>query len=338
MRWYLGFFFSVLAVSGVRAEPLTILGSTDRDAFAPILAAFAVREPSVQVSYHELDTLPLHEGVLTDTLPFTPDLVISSAVDRQFRLANDGYALPHRSAATAKLPPWARFADMAFGFTYEPLIFVASRRAFAGLPLPKSRADLLARLADAGAGLAPVATYDPVSSGLGNLLGKIDYATNSQWSPFIAKLARHGLKTYCCSGEMLTALDRGEVSLAFNVLGSYAELRRRQGAAIDIIYPADYTLVISRVALILRTTRQPRAARAFLDFLLSPDAQAILAREAHLSALLPLPGPGLSPATIKDLASGPLRPIGLDAQLLAYSDRMHDEQFLALWRSLVPPR
>lgn len=334
--WIVG--LALLAASSAGAEELRILSATDRDAFAPIIAAFQAREPGVTVRYTEMDTLPIYEAVIGGHLAVQPDIVISSAVDRQFRLANDGYALVHRSPATAKLPDWARFADAAFGFTYEPLIFVASRRAFAGGALPRSRADLLALIDRAGSALAPVATYDPVTSGVGNLLGKIDYATNSQWSPFIARLARHGLKTYCCSGEMLTALDRGEVSIAFNVLGSYAELRQTQGADIDIIYPDDYTLVISRVALALKTTLQPRAAKAFLDFLLSVEAQTILARQTHLSAILPIAGPGLSPATVKEQATGPLRPITLDAQLLAYSDRMHDEQFLTLWRSLVPSK
>lgn len=335
----IGWFLALILVAGaVRAETLTILSSTDRAAFAPVIAAFQAREPGTTVSYIEMDTLPLYDAIVEDRLTVQPDIVISSAVDRQFRLANDGYALSHRSPATAKLPDWARFADAAFGFTYEPLIFVASRRAFVGKSLPKSRADLLALIAREGATLAPVATYDPVTSGVGNLLGKIDYATNSQWSPFIARLAQHGLKTYCCSGDMLTALDRGAVSLAFNVLGSYAELRRAQGADIEIVYPADYTLVISRVALALKTTAHPRTAKAFLDFLLSVEAQTLLARDTHLSAILPIAAPGLSPATVKDQATGPLRPIALDAQLLAYSDRMHDEQFLALWRSLVPPK
>lgn len=332
--WMIG--LALLAAGSARAEDLRILSSTDSDAFAPVIAAFEAREPGVTVSYTEMDTLPIYEAIIGNRLPVQPDIVISSAVDRQFRLANDGYALPHRSPATAKLPEWARFADAAFGFTYEPLIFVASRRAFAGKILPKSRAELLALIALDGPSLAPIATYDPVTSGVGNLLGKIDYATNSQWSPFIARLAQHGMKTYCCSGEMLTALDRGDVSIAFNVLGSYAELRQTQGADIEIVYPADYTLVISRVALALKTTAHPRAAKAFLDFLLSTEAQTLLARQTHLSAILPIAAPGLSPATVKEQAPGPLRPIALDAQLLAYSDRMHDEQFLTLWRSLVP--
>ena len=325
------FFFTGIA----QAEPLIIVGSTDRAAFAPLIAAFEQQARGTSVTYHEMDSLPLHQAILDGTLPFAPDIIISSAIDRQFRLAHDGYALPHRSAVTARLPPWARFADSAFGFTYEPLIFVASRRAFAGRKLPGSRAALLALLAENNGELGPVATYDPVTSGLGNILGKIDHATNSQWAPFVTRLAQHGLKTYCCSGDMLNALDRGDVSLAFNVLGSYATQRQAAGAEIDLIYPADYTLVIARVAMILRSAAHPRTAARFIDFLLSPDAQTILARETYLSAILPIPAPGLSPATIKEQATGPLRPIALDATLLAYSDALHQQGFIALWQSLV---
>lgn len=333
--WLLALGFVLLSLSQARAEPLVIASSTDTAAFAPILAAFAAQAPEIELRYHEMDSIPLHAAVLAGTLPEPADIIISSAVDRQFRLANDGFALHHRSTRTARLPDWARFADAVFGFTYEPLVLVASRQALAGRPPPVSRAALLDLLEREGEALAPVATYDPLTSGLGNLSGKIDHATNSQWGPFITRAAHHGLKTYCCSADMLAALDRGEVSLAFNVLGSYASQAQAAGSQIDILYPADYTLVIARTALILRSARHPRAASRFIDFLLSDDAQTLLAGPARMSAILPVPGPGLGVASIRVQAAGPLRPVALDATLLAYSDPLHQQAFVRLWQALT---
>jgi len=335
MRWGLALCALVLASAMARAEPLVIASSTDQAAFAPILAAFATHAPDIALRYHELDSIPLHAAVLTNRLPEPADIIISSATDRQFRLANDGFALRHRSVLTARLPDWAKFADSVFGFTYEPLVLVASRHALAGRQPPGSRAAMLALLEGDGDMLAPVATYDPLTSGLGNLTGKIDHATNSQWGPFITRAAQHGLKTYCCSADMLAALDRGEVSLAFNVLGSYAAQAQAAGSQIEILYPADYTLVIARTALILRTTRHPRAAGRFIDFLLSDEAQALIAGPARLSAILPNAGPGLGITSIRAQAGGPLRPVALDATLLAYSDPLHQQAFVRLWQALT---
>ncbi|MDQ0468376.1 ABC transporter substrate-binding protein [Labrys wisconsinensis] len=315
------------------AQSLTIAGVTDTATFRPVIEAFRKLHPQITVEYHEYESIPLDEGLRQGTLTPPPDLVISSAVDRQFKAVNDGLARPYRSEQTRALPDWARFADEAFGFTFEPLVFVANRRLFPDGRPPSSRAALLDYLE--AAPTRRIATYDPLTSGVGYLVANMDLATNSQFAAFIGRSAQNGLSTFASSLEILQEVAAGRSAIAFNVLGSYAAGWKAAGADIEIVYPVDYTFALMRVALIPRGAREPRSAELFLDFLLSEQGQTVLTRDGNLPAIRSIPGPYASERTIRESAAGPIRIIGLDATLLAMADDLHRRSFETFWRSLV---
>ncbi len=82
---------------------LTIDGSTDTEVFAPILEAFAKRVPDVAIRYREITTNELYQLAESGCSGNAPaaDLVVSSSIDQQVKLANDGCAQPNHSAAGA---------------------------------------------------------------------------------------------------------------------------------------------------------------------------------------------------------------------------------------------
>jgi two-component system sensor histidine kinase TctE len=328
-------FLLATILDGASAAQLVIAGSTDRPLIEPLIEEFERLHPDLEVHYDQYDTIPLHEAIERGNANPKPDLVISSAIDRQFKLVNDGLTQPWRSDATARLPGWARWGDEAFGFTYEPLVFVVNRSLLPREKWPTTRA-ALASLADDEPALAGrIATYDPHSSGVGYLVANLDAASNSRYWDFISRIAAHGLLTFCCSSEMIEAVAEGRAVAAFNVLGSYAWARAAVGANIEIIYPGDYTFALSRVAVIPKAAANPHLAGAFIDFLLSPNAQEMIANRLYLSALDDRISSGLSQRTIKAVAPGPVRAVAIDASLLAFSDRLHQEQFMANWDNMV---
>jgi ABC-type Fe3+ transport system substrate-binding protein len=330
----LALLFAVLP-GEARAAELVIAGSTDRPAIEPLIKAFEQLHPTVTVRYDQYDTIPLHEAVEHGSADPKPDLVISSAVDRQFKLVNDGLTQPWRSDATARLPRWARWGEEAFGFTYEPLVFVVNRSLLPRAKWPTTRASL-AGLAESDPAFAGrIATYDPHTSGVGYLVANLDVASNSRYWDFLLRIAAHGLLTFCCSSEMLDAVVDGRAVAAFNVLGSYAWARAAAGADIEIIYPGDYTFALSRVAVIPKAAANPQLAGAFIDFLLSPDAQEMIANRLYLSALDDRISTGLSQRTIKAISPGPVRAVAIDVSLLAFSDRLHQVQFMQNWDNIV---
>ena len=134
------------------------------------------------------------------------------------------------------------------------------------------------------------------------------------------------------SGAILDAIERGEVLVGYNVLGSYARARQQAGVPIGIVLPRDYTLLMSRVVAIPKAARQPELAKLFVDYLLSERGQAIVGATAGLEPLLrpDTPAAGMLPA-----AAGPVQPITLGPALLVFLDRLKRERFLADWSAAV---
>ena len=133
------------------------------------------------------------------------------------------------------------------------------------------------------------------------------------------------------TGVLLDQVASGQLSLVYNVLGSYAQARVDAGAPLGIVEPEDYTLVVLRTAVIPRTGPHPEEARRFLDYLLSPRGQQVLSREARLMPIV------TGNARGDDAPYRSRRPIQLGPGLLVYLDALKRRQFLDAWRSSVEP-
>jgi iron(III) transport system substrate-binding protein len=123
------------------------------------------------------------------------------------------------------------------------------------------------------------------------------------------------------TSAMLDLIASGEAVLGYNMLGSYALRRARKDAAIGIVQPRDYTLVLSRIAFISRGARHPNAARLWIDHVLSERGQRILADDALVGA--------------RDALGQAFRPLALGAGLMAYLDQYKHRQFVAQWRAAI---
>lgn len=300
---------------------LSVLSTTDTEAFAPLITAFQSANPDVSLRYTVANSQEVF-AALQDEVAF--DLAISSAMDLQLKLANDGFAKGHGSAETAALPEWAKWRDQLFAFAQEPVVTIASKAAFDGTP-PRTRADLIDRLRDAPEKfVGRIGTYDPVRSGAGYLFATQD-ARQSDTSWRLAEVVG-GLdpQLFATSGDMIAGVQSGELALAYNVLGSYATARLSEGDAV-VIESVDFTHVLLRTALIPRTADRPDLGAQFLDFLLSEEGQRLIESETGL--------PRINEAA---LAAGPhLRPIRLDPGLLVFVDPLMRQQFLNEWTAAV---
>ena len=309
---------------------LVIYGTTDTDVFRDVLADFRAVRPDVEVRHVELDAGEADARYLREVVAGRPtaDLILSSAMDLQFRLANDGHARRVRIGDAAWLPDWAKWRDEAFGVTFEPAVMVFNRRLMAGRRIPASRADLVAALgADPAFWRGRVTTYDAARSRVGYLLETQDARQNPQHGALADALAASDVRTAETSAAMLARIERGELIGGYNILASYARRRLEAGAPIAIVHPSDYTLVLSRTAVLTRAGANRAAADAFLAYLLSSRGQQRIARVGRLDPIRTDMGAvreGLSPGEI-----GRFRPIALGTGLLVHLDRRKRERFLA---------
>jgi hypothetical protein len=72
---------------------------------------------------------------------------------------------------------------------------------------------------------------------------------------------------------VIDRVSAGDLVLAYSVLGSYALERAKTDPDLGIVFPRDYTLLLSRVVRIPQSARQPLLAGRFVDSLLSRDGQ-----------------------------------------------------------------
>ena len=176
-----------------------------------------------------------------------------------------------------------------------------------------------------------VATYDIDRAGVGYLFATQDSLLAGQCWRLAIALGEATVRLFATSAEILAAVERGEVLIGYNVLGSYALARQQSGAPIDIVLPRDYTLWLSRVVVIPRGARQPVAAKLFVDHLLSPRGQAVVAATPGMRALVQAGGEAGFPPD----AAASAQPITLGPALLVFLDRMKRERFMADWSAAV---
>lgn len=309
-------------------QRLLIRGATDIGFIAPALEAFVARWPEIQVTIEAWNSNDLYRAATAACRGEAPaaDLLISSSVDQQVKLVNDGCAEPHRSPATAGLPPEASWRDEIFGVTSEPAVIVYNRRLVPPDQVPRSRFDLLDTLRrhpDRYAGR--VATYDIEDSGVGYLFAFVDSQQATTFGSLLEAFGRIGAVATCCTVEIVDGVARGDYLVAYNMLGSYALARAAEDPDLAVVAPDDYTLVLSRAALIPKGASNPAAAGVLIDFLVSDEGRSAMA-STHLTVDVGGPDGLGSSETV-------LRPIPLSPVLLLGLDGHKRSQLLDSWRS-----
>ncbi|MGV8856506.1 MAG: ABC transporter substrate-binding protein [Devosia sp.] len=314
------------------SQTLVVLSTTDIDVFTPVMQVFLATRPNLRIAYEQWASNDL-AAVAADRCASETggaDLIISSAVDLQVQLVNNGCAIAHASASTAALPDARNWRNEVFGITEEPAVMIYNTALVAPDEVPSTRFDLIDLLRPANSRfVGRVATYDIEASGLGYLFAFTDSLQANTFGRLLEAFGRSGAVATCCSAELIDAVAEGRYLIAYNVLGSYALGRAATDSRIGVRAPSDYTLVLSRAALIPKHAANVAAAGAFIDFLLSSPGQAALAR-AHLVVKI-----GGSDGADFDLPGGgpsSLRPIPLSPVLLAGIDQHKRMIFLSQWR------
>lgn len=306
--------------SAAAANTLAIISTADRELFTPLLQSFLRDKPDLAIDYTTVSSTQLMQAIYRERAPF--DLAISSAMDLQTKLANDGYTRGYQSAISARAPGWARWRDHVFAFTQEPAAIVYSPDALAGLTIPDTRQQLIALLRNHQERFrGKVGTYDIRSSGLGYLFATHDARFSDIYWRLSEVMGGLNAQLYCCSGKMIEDIDSGKLAIAYNVLGSYAQARKDKGANIRIIEPSDFTTVMLRSAVIPANARQTKLAGEFIDHLI----EASWLQRADTD--YPFPAIKLN----LDGEQKAYRPIRLGPGLLVFLDDFKRRQFLREW-------
>jgi iron(III) transport system substrate-binding protein len=314
-----------------------VYATTDAVAANPLIKDFQALYPGVGVEYSDVNSTELYNRFIAEAAAgSTADVLWSSAMDLQVRLAADGYAASYASPEIAGLPKWAVWKNQAYGTTYEPITFVYNKRLVPAADVPQDHPALLKLLAatpDAYKG--KITAYDPEKSGVGFLFVNQDVKNwPLAWDLFKA-FGRTGIKLYTSAGAMMERVTSGEHTIAYNIFGSYALGRSKKNPNLGIVMPKDYTLVTSRVAFISNKSKNPNAAKLFLDYLLSKRAQTIVANQAELYSLRADVEGEATAKKVAELVGDKARPVPISDELLTYLDPAKRLAFIKQWQAAM---
>ncbi len=311
---------------------LVIYSATDEVEAADLLRAFHAAHPYISVDYRSLSARDVYGRFKaeTDRGALSADLLINSAMDLQIKLVNDGYAQRYSSPEHTELPDWAVWKNQAFAVSAEPIVIGYNAKLLSASAVPSTHDDLAALLHRDEAMLrGRIGSYDPQRSPTGYLYVSQDAQIDRDAWDLIGAVGRAKPQLFESSKEMISKVSSGELVLAYNIIGSYAFERAARDRNFRVVVPQDYVLMMSRVALIAKNATHPASAKLFLNFMLSKDGQAMLAKHHMMPVRLDTPtdDPALKQTNVRAIRVGPALMAGLDGMTFA--------RFCKKWREAV---
>ena len=326
-------------IAGAKKEGKVVVYSTTDTAAAKFLIDdFKALYPGVSVEYNDMNSTEVYNRFISERAANagSADVLWSSSMDLQIKLANDGGALAYASPEIPHLPSWAVWKTEAYGTTYEPLAIVYNKRLLSGDEIPQSHADLLRVFTSKADKLkGKVTTYDIEKSGVGFMLITQDSKYNPQFWEMVKALGAIGPRVQSSAGTMMERISSGENLLGFNIFNSYAALRAKKDPSIGIVLPKDYTLVMSRVMFISKSAKNPNAAKLWLDYILSKRGQAIIANQSELGSIRSDVEGEMTVAGYTKQLGANAKPIPVSTDLLAYLDQTKRLDFIKQWQAAM---
>ncbi|MDI6002935.1 ABC transporter substrate-binding protein [Cobetia marina] len=327
--------------SGEEAD-LVIHAALDLPEIRPLLQRYSREHPGMLLHYVNRSALALEARYLAAPLTPRADLMISSAMGLQYRLANGGHARPLQAANLTGWPESSRWRNELFAMSFEPIVMVARRDALKrladseGLRDPRdalrSHRDLWHLLETRRELLrGRVITYDPRRSGSGFTYAVSDARQSPRYWTLVRAMGQADARLVTTTGAMLEALANGEVDIAYNLVGPYAISFARAHPELLVIVPEDYVLIQRRLAFVPRQAPHGDAGEAFLDWWLSLEGQQAVASDSDLGALHPEVSGDGSARDLRERLGNALRPIEIGPGLLATLDRLKQASFLSRW-------
>ncbi|HBT4632736.1 TPA: ABC transporter substrate-binding protein [Klebsiella pneumoniae] len=198
------------------------------------------------------------------------DVLISASWDTAEDLHLRGWLLPFASANADQVPANLKSADyIAQGVSALGIVWNSK----SGTPEPKEWRDLTQP-----AFKDKVTTPDPALSGasLDLLIGLQNSMGDQAWQLF-DDLKKNGMVVSGPNAQAVTPVMQGAKAAVFGAVDYVSYGNIQQGESLKVIFPASGTVIAPRPMMILKTSQHADDAKAFIDYVLSPEGQARVA-------------------------------------------------------------
>jgi iron(III) transport system substrate-binding protein len=264
----------------------------ERDA-SQTVAAFRKVYPGVEVEVFRSGTTEVMGKLAAEFAGGQPkaDVLLIADAASMDSLKRDGRLLPYAEAKVEGLQP----GSFDPGKTYfgSKLVTTGIAVNTSAKNKPSSWADL-AKPEYRG----QIAMPSPLYSGAAAImLGTMTARSDLGWG-FFEKLKASGAIAVRGNGAVMTAVANGEKP--YGVLVDFMAFNAKaKGSPIEFVFPAEGLPAVTEPVAILKTTQNPAAARAFVDFILSDEGQKLAASMGYIPAKASVGMPSWLPAGTK---------------------------------------
>ena len=270
----------VVSSTAMAAEGKLVLYTSQPNADAQqTLDAFKAKNPKVDISFVRDGTPRVLAKLRAEIAAGQPQadlLLIADSVTME-GLKKEGLLLAHKSAAAAQYPAGTHDPDGTwFGTKLITTGIVYNTKA----PMkPASWRDLVKPETK---GLVQLPT--PLSSGAALIHTAALTANLSEGWKYYEALKANAAAATGGNGDVLRAVAGGEKLYGFVV--DFITIREKaKGAPVEFVFPTEGVSAVTEPVAILKTSKNPQAAKAFIDFLLSPEGQALATAQGYIPAL-----------------------------------------------------
>ena len=279
---------ALVATASAHAQSgkLTLYTSQPDRIAAETVAAFNKQHPGVAVETFRSGTTEVMNKLAAEFLAGDPKpdvLFIADAVTME-GLKAEGRLLPYPEADVSAFPAAAYDRDKTyFGSKLITTGIVYNTAA----PRPQSWLDLLAPAAK-----GQVVLPSPLYSGAAVIHMAAVGAAPALGSDYYAKLAENRAIAVQGNGAVVTQVAGGQ--RMYGILVEFMALNAKaKGSPVDFVFPKEGVSAVTEPVAILKTAKNPAAAKAFVDFILSKPGQELAAAQGFLPArtdVAPPPG------------------------------------------------
>lgn len=205
------------------------------------------------------------------------DVIISASWGHAITLAEKGELVEYTSPNAANVPASLKTSNyVAQGAAALAMAYNTN----SGVAKPKNWGDLTKAEYK-----GQVTMPDPSASGsaLTLLQGLVTKNGDAAWDMFKG-LKENDMIVPGANNAALNPVLQGEKAVVFGAVDYIALGSKAKGEAIDVIYPADGTVLAPRPLMIMKSSDNQQAAKQFIDFVLSEQGQEMVAKRLILPA------------------------------------------------------
>lgn len=296
--------------SCARRPRLVVYTAAEADQIPAYAASFKQLHPDIDLLWVRDSTGVVTAKLMAERKAPRADVVFALAATSMIELDRLGLLEPYAAKGAERLEPRFRDGQTPPHWTGEALWSVAVcvntvEAKKRGLPMPQSWEDLTKPVYR-----GMISMPDPASSGTGLLAVGAwlqMFGQDKGWA-FMDRLDRN-VSTYVHSGSKpCKDAARGEIPIGISIDFRAAQAKT-QGLPIEVVVPSEGVGWDLEATGLVKGGHNPEAAKAFIDWAMSPDAMRLYARNLTLVAdpATSSPPPGLPPDMAAHLAPIDLR-------------------------------